>query len=538
MKIKVDPLFVVLTGLLFAIYFVVQTFGLTFNETTFVVDPDLDLKKSLAFPDNSLISETSGIEVVDPRLNMLVSMNGGDTYSNYGKAVKLDQFENVPIDYVPTSIRWRHPAGDFPKLKSIIVQLENSEDQKKSEPQVYTYFDESLSTGKLISLSIKNSDLFDEMKGIMIYGASSWIDSGFYKGWWYRSANFSQRGAEWEREVNFQYFEKGDLKLNQNCGIRISGNATRYFPQKSLRLYARKTYGKEEFVYPFWDKSGTEKSTSLLLRNGGNDNTRTMFADLLMHRISRSTNVLVLEGFPVPVFINGNYWGVYELRERIDPKLIASKTDFKEDEITILDAPNGVLKDGDEKHQIEFNQLIEQLRKNLKSDTDSYDLISSSIDLGSFTDYIILEAFYANPDWPQNNCTWYRSKDSKWKWILYDMDLALSFRDGNLNSNIFEVLNQGETVTSVLYKSLIQNEIFKNDLKKRTDQLLETVLSEANIRAIFYALFNEYEPLMDLQIRRWRSIANLKQWKSDSLKNLEFLLERREVLKSQVSSLL
>ena len=129
MKIKVDPLFVVLTGLLFAIYFVVQTFGLTFNETTFVVDPDLDLKKSLAFPDNSLISETSGIEVVDPRLNMLVSMNGGDTYSNYGKAVKLDQFENVPIDYVPTSIRWRHPAGDFPKLKSIIVQLENSEDQ-------------------------------------------------------------------------------------------------------------------------------------------------------------------------------------------------------------------------------------------------------------------------------------------------------------------------------------------------------------------------------------------------------------------------
>src|SRR5690606_9703765 len=124
-----------------------------------------------------------------------------------------------------------------------------------------------------------NKDLFDWEEGIMNYGASSTANPFFHVDWWYRPANFANRGSNSERKVFFQFFEEGKLLFEQACKMKISGNTTRYFPQKSMKIYPVEPKVEDKMAYPFWGEFGNEKSESLLLRNGGNDNMKTLFAD-------------------------------------------------------------------------------------------------------------------------------------------------------------------------------------------------------------------------------------------------------------------
>jgi len=536
-RININPLFLFLCGSLALTSVILLTTGpFPFTHTHFTRTTQT-AEKSILFPREGTISKKQTITLIDSRKTLWYSLDGGDSYTEASSALDLHELRNASIIEKTTSIRWHHPEGDFPILWSIPVIVKDHEKKTVSDPLILTYLDSTLADGKVISLSIKNSDLFDEQKGIMVYGESSWIDSGFYKEWWYRSANFSERGSAWERPANMKYFEDGKLRFEHDCGLRISGNATRYFPQKSLRLYATDSEGEATFDYPFWGKEGIKKSGSLLLRNGGNDNTRTMFADLLMHRISRNSNVLTLEGEPVSVYINGNYWGVYEIRERIDEHTIAEKTDVKSKDVTILDAPNGTLKAGEEKDRDEFLALVAEIKKSTLDPEKVFKRASEKINMQSFIDYIILETFFANPDWPENNCTWYKTEKHKWSWILYDLDLGLSYKEENLKANVFDRLASGHTVTADLFNALRRSQSFMNDLRQNVKKMLETQLSERNIRHVFDELLKEYEPHMLLEIKRWHSITSISAWKKDANANLDFLILRRELYQQQIDAL-
>lgn len=502
-----------------------------------IFKPVLNLENQLyASPNTS--EEVQFIQPFNRQLKLYYSQDGGDHFLPANGALYLSDFENKELQNQLTSIRWRHPQGNFPKVKSVVVKLIDHEKKEESEPKVFTYFDPNIVSTPIVSLSIPESDLFDPVDGIMIYGKKGWSDTAFYKEWWYRSANFKERGREWEKEVNFQYFVNGKKVIDQTCGTRISGNATRYFPQKSLRLYAREEYGDDKIRFPFWEEHGNKKSESILLRNSGNDNTGTLFADLFIHNLCRNTEVMVVAGTPVSVFINGTYWGLYNLRERIDEYFIAQHFDTKSKEVTILEGGQAFLDKGDEEGQQVYREMMEDVKGKDLTDEDIKSL-GEKIELTSFMDYIVIETFFSNRDWLFNNTSWFRaSPDHKWRWLLNDLDYSMAYPGpDNLTYNTFNYMAETPTVTSDLFFALMTNSGFKSEFKSRAVFLLENFFNQKAVETEMTRLQNQYEPEVERTRRRWRMFDSVSDWEEACQKNLQFLLDRPAIYLEQIEAL-
>ncbi len=508
---------------------------------------NLSVDDQVSYPEQG-IYEGGEIRLNNENLTLLFSMDGGKTFKEApDKGLIIDDLENPAIIYQTASIRWRHPKGKFPAVKNIVLKIRNEIKRTESKPKVLTYFEKGMTySGSLVNITINHDDLFDWEKGLMIYGESSSHDQGFQKDWWYRSANFASRGPEWGRPARFQYFWdniNGNGQTDIRCEMKISGNATRYFPQKSLKFKILDEQGKPSKAPAFFSAPDGRpmESSSLLLRQGGNDNSRTLFADLFMHRLAENSEVAALEGSPLPVFINGNYWGIYNMRQRIDPLYIAEIENEKEKNITILYCEvygdRSILKDGSKKEKARFDSLISSLPEQISSEAD-YRRVRDQISIKSFVDYIIFETYYANQDWLHNNTTWYKAGGKKWKWILNDLDFSLAYPGtDNVNSNLFDKLLTRNSITGQLFTSLIAYPEFKERFQNRVIDLLEVEFSEERVKWEFQQVKEMYSAGIDRQIRRWRFIDSIEQWEKDCAENETFLLERRTIYQKQVQAL-
>lgn len=515
-----------------------------FNKTNYTIS-SLTVDDQVSFPMPGIYEEGE-IRLNNENLTLLYSINGGDDFvADADGIININDFQNESIIYRSTSIRWRHPKGEFPELKNIILKVRDESKKTESKTKVLTYYQRGICDyNSLINITISQNSLFDWEKGIMINGEESSHDDGFQKDWWYRAANFSARGSDWGRAVNFQFFRdsKESNKYSEyNCEMKISGNATRYFPQKSLKFKILDELGKPTDL-PVFDRESNAnliQSSSFVLRQGGNDNKRTMFADLLMHRLASESEVAILNGAPTPVFINGNYWGEYNLRRRIDPLLIAQFENEKEKNSTICEmyADRSVVKYGSKKEKARFDSLIRSLPEQIIEKSD-YTRIKDQISIKSFIDYIIFETYFANQDWLHNNTTWYKANTKKWKWILNDLDYSLAYPGtDNVNANLFDKLLTRNSITGQLFSSLITYPIFKERFKNRVDEILQDNLSEKNIKSECAQMKENYSRRIDRQIRRWRFIDSIEQWEKDCGENETFLLERRTIYQKQAQAL-
>lgn len=505
---------------------------------------EMDLERQLEIPDQGSGSD-GRVRVHNPNLRLLYSVDGGDHYTALNsQELDLNTLKNSPLILRNTSLRWRHPKGHFPTVTSVMIKLRDATKYEESQPGIFTFFEPAKSTLPMVCITTSEAGLFSWDKGIMIYGEASSHETGFQKEWWYRSANFASRGSEWARPVHFQYFNQGELLAEQPCEMKISGNATRYFPQKSLKFQPLDKQGKKsKIAYAFWGDEGAKKSKSFLLRQSGNDNGKTLFADLLMHQLAAESNVLVQNGFPVSVFLNGNYWGIYNLRERVDAYFFSKKEKVDDDEVTILYCEvygdRTRLKSGDENIKADFDRLIAGLpTKGEAISDDAYDSLKEVVSFKSFIDYIIFETYFGNQDWLHNNTTWYKAGDKKWKWLLNDLDYSLAYPgEGNLTSNLFDKLRAGESITAKLFQALFSHKKFRKKFKKRVIELMEENLSDERIDAVYENLKMQYDEDIDLQINRWRFIHSRVTWEKDCQNNVTFLKERRKHYLKQVEDL-
>ncbi|MDA7804036.1 CotH kinase family protein, partial [Crocinitomix sp.] len=420
--------------------------------------------------------------------------------------------------------------------------IDNNNHIETNEKSI-TYYSNVFSQLPIVHLTIDESDLFDWNKGIMISGSASTSNNLFYQDWWYRPSNFALRGSASARDVYFQYFNEGGLVYESAGNVKISGNATRYFPQKSLKIRAVDEKGrKTKFEFPFWGKSGNKKYESIVLRQSGNDNTSTLFADLLMHELAAESKVIILNGFPVSLFINGNYWGIYNVRERIDEYMLSKRVDADSKDITILKCEKSAniyrLVAGEEKEKQEFENLIQLINEEGRVSEIEYLMISERISLKSFIDYIFFETYFANQDWLLNNTTWFKAKGGQWKWILNDLDFSLAYPgEWNVNSNLFTRLLTKNSIMGKLFTALIAVDAFKEKFLKRSKKHLEEIFNEANLTEKFYQLKSKYEGDMQYEIDRWRSIDSYAAWEASCEANLTFLINRKLIYLKQLKDL-
>jgi hypothetical protein len=204
---------------------------------------------------------------------------------------------------------------------------------------------------RVVHLTVHPDDFFDPETGIWTYG-----DPADYEPWYpYFGANFWE---DWERPVHVDLFEPdGSVLLSQDAGIAIHGGYSRAFDQRGLRLLASSAWLDDDFDVRAFPDDALDRFTALVLHNGG-DWCGTHLLDAssdpwFRDAVGRRVDVVDRQGWePVEVWLNGAFWGLYQMRERLDGDWVGSHHDADADALDRLELgwthnPNWEIEQGD-----------------------------------------------------------------------------------------------------------------------------------------------------------------------------------------------
>jgi len=424
-----------------------------------------------------------------------------------------------PQAYIPSN-------NQVPKITVIrAIAVETSGKQSNVVTKTY-FFDNDLvnySNIPIISLVTDPNNLVDENYGIMVRGSpkNRWEGANIY--------NFQQRGQEWEREAYFELFE-GDANsrsvgLSTGVGIRIRGGWSRGAGQKSLNVYFREEYGinnlrNYELIPGAVKADGitpVERYKSFTLRNGGNDNEYTKFYDLLIQDLVSDRSFSTQAGTPCIVYLNGEYWGPYNIQERYSDNHIEYKYGVDKDNVISID--NGDLDDGNPGEEALFWQMI-NMRSNDMSIQANYEAFCAVFDIENFIDYFAVQIYIYNEDWPHNNYRAWRTRkadpgspygDTKWRWQLFDTEFALGIYNGGRTTGQVDVdafnkiLNGGNKYhhNNQLFKALLANEDFCRRFVNNMMDLYNVNFHPDSYTPKLNNYAAIYRPLMNAYYPRW-----------------------------------
>lgn len=385
-----------------------------------------------------------------------------------------------------------------------------------------------------------------------------------------------ESGREWERPFHFEYFTSGDgLAVSMNCGARVHGGASRDIDMKSLRLYARAEYDTQKnFKYAFFadgtlpavdtDGQTIKKFKRLLLRGGGNEATawdRTYFRDTLAAWTMKNTGLDVQAAQPVVVFLNGTYYGIMNLRERQDERYIEEHYRLAPEQVVIY----SFWYDEDGEIHIEAEADTDELAWQAKtyyeeifhfattadlSVPENYEKVCAAFDIENYIDYLCVEIFCDNTDWPGNNCKAWRytgeesdiyGSDGKIRWLLYDTEFGFGLygrepSDDSLAAALSAASKEWPNPhgSTRLFRSLLQNESFYNAFVSRMLDLLNENFApsalkwQADTMAGFYkALIQENRDAGNWFDSYENNVSNVKKFIEKRWSLMYTLLDRR-----------
>ena len=335
----------------------------------------------------------------------------------------------------------------------------------------------------------------------------------------------SASNSSLEASAHLEYIEAGETQFRAGTGLQL--HAPRHAKPYSLRLLARSRYGDGWFDYPFFDEKGPDSFKRLVLRNSGNDNvnfaaTNIHFRDPLIHTLARLSNrrPMISESRPVNVFLNGNYHGLFNLREREDRYYIESHTgvtdnyDFIELEFGYYG--NVHIIEGSYDAWRDLLTLVDTTA-DLSNDED-YNMVKELVDLENFTDYWITEVFVGNYDWMSNNIKFWKPDNGKWQWLYWDTDHGLGLVYSSYGRVEWNTLKWSLTKSdrawadgynNILIRNLMKNQGYREHFITRFTQLISTSFSYASTKPVLDSMKNLYEKDMGFHTAHWnRSMAN------------------------------
>lgn len=334
----------------------------------------------------------------------------------------------------------------------------------------------------LVSVSMNPTDLWDYYTGIYVKGPYAETATP------YKGANF---WMDWEKACHFELFETtGNKVIDVDAGTKIYGNYSRANPQKSMAFYCRKGYGAESMKYKIFRERPLDEFKDIVLRNSGNDWNNTMFRDALMTGLTLGLNVDQQAYRPAAIYLNGEYWGLLNIREKINEYFIAANHDVDADEVQLLEG-NGQPVFGSEDDWWKMYTFIEQNALNIQA---NYDQVEKQIDIGNFIDYFASQIYFRNHDWPGNNIKYWKTTDpaSRWRWIAFDTDFGMGIWNSQPSENTLALATAtngpnwpNPPWSTLLFRRLLENTGFRNQFVNRfADLLNSTFLPDRVIRAI------------------------------------------------------
>lgn len=454
---------------------------------------------------------------------------------------------------VPESIEWYPPVDEIDKAH-VIRAVAFKPGYISSPAATATYFIDLLSSLPVFSIVTDDDNLFDHNKGIYVPGLI-YEQNGYGEGWYgQNNANYFQRGMEWEIPVSLEFMEEGVISFSQDIGIRIHGGGTRALPMKSLRLYARGGYGATHMEHDFFSGQGDQSFSRLILRNSGQDffGPGTLLRDGFMQKLAGPLGIPIQDYSPSVVFLNGEYWGIHNIRERYDHHYFERKYDIPEEHLDYLEN-NQVVINGSDGH---YSDMITFVEENSLSDPESYEYLQELMDVENYTDYYIVNIFCNNIDWPGHNIMYFRyngeqlnnpsyGKDGRWRWALNDFDFGFGNTSGlypyNQNTLVHATDPDGTDWppnppwSTFLIRSLLGNEEFKTGFINRFGDLLNSVFQPEYMMGFLEEMKRVIEPEISRHMRRWQyPAAGMNEWQENIDRMMRFAERRPEYQTSHI----
>lgn len=373
----------------------------------------------------------------------------------------------------------------------------------------------------VLSITADSLALFDYDTGIFVPGALyDPVDS-------LSTGNYKMKGREWERLINLEFYEPDNSGINQECGLRTHGGASRWFQQKGMKLYAREEYGKKRFSHHFFESTPVSKFKRLCLHPFRCSNwLQTGGQEYLAQNIAKNLDIETLAVRETVVFINGEYWGIYTLEEAADEHYFNDHFDADLDSVTIIKFW-GVPNYGDPAEWHDFFRWIRDADLTQPEDSAyAYD----HMDVPSFIDYVLFETFTANLDWPGNNVKISQmAPGKKFRMMFYDGDGCFSRVEYQALDN---ALNLG--LNSMVMNHFFENEGFKYQFCKRYEELSQTFFSYDFMKSVLAEYWNLVEGEVEAQYNRFHFPWSMSRCLADMVRADDFLCLRDQYFREEL----
>lgn len=533
----------------------------SFNKVNIIkeVIPEQRLEAPIFSCEGGYYSDTINLELYteDDSLDIYYTLDGSEPTlkSNlYKGSIKIESREGeknnlaqIKTSVMYSSLKWK-TITENEVFKGTVVRAKTYKDGAFSDETVTnTYFINPEYTLPIVSLVTDEDNLFGYENGIYVPGQIYDI--------WKRNnkevvryengtipTNYNQKGKEWEREAHIEVFEtNGKRVIAQNVGVRVSGGYSRNYNCKSLKIYAREEYDdKEQIEYNlFKNLKKNENSNEYIeefkrikLRNSGSDFNYTLFKDALVHSILEDTSIATQAYRPSVLFINGEYWGIHNIRESLDEYYVESHYGVDKNNVIIIDTISKVsmyVNVGQENDIESYDNIIKFVQENDMSLQENYEYIKTKIDMENFIQYIVAQTYINNIDWPQNNVKVWRSRnnaldlnegnyeDGKWRWMLFDTDRSFNNYESirleyilnpnmsleDMPESIIGEYNKDIEWSFILIQNLFKNEEFRDEFVDTFNYYLDTIFTPENVIEKINEMALVLEPEIEEHFNRW-----------------------------------
>lgn len=364
-----------------------------------------------------------------------------------------------------------------------------------------TYIVESEQLTPIVCLTTDDQYLFNQKTGALVKGSGD-------------TPNYEK---ELEYPVNIEYFNaQGVCEINQMGTFTASGHSARQNAQKSIALYARKAYGNDSFAFnPFPTRDYTEYK-SLLLRAANSDFSATRLRDIVASSLAEGQGLLYQDHVVIQVYINGEYWGHYNLREKINKHFIAAyegvtdETDIDNIDILARTGTDRFTQNGDNEDWLE---LAEFCKKNDLNIPENLAYVEERLDIDNMFTHAAYQIILGNVDF--TNVRVYRVPGGKWKYLLFDVEACWrNLEETPIEYYIKPVGNKINGFRHEPLNALLAVPEYRDKFLRRVAELLDTVFVWQNVEAAFDEVIAQLEPILPRHIERWKNMK-LKNWETN-----------------------
>ena len=383
----------------------------------------------------------------------------------------------------------------------------------------------------VMALAADSLALFDYDTGILVPGDCFDSSNDLWTG------NHYQSGRDWERLVNVEFYEPYDNSgINQQAGLRTHGGTIRRQAQKGMKIYAREEYGNKRFKHAFFPSIPNDSFKHLVLKPFSYQWYYFGIQDDICNRMAAQLDVESIASRPMVLFINGEYWGLYYLKEKPDAHYLEDHFGYDDTDFNVVDNWYGYHVDGDTTGFVAMMRWVKHC--DLTQETD-FAQIKEWVDLDSFIDYYCLELFIANHDWPAHNMRCYQLNDGPWRWIFFDGDDALRDLDFDVFDNATSLINLGwptDSRSTLLFRKLLENEEFSTRFVSRFNELLGTQFRYGITKSYYEDAAALVRAEVPRQCERFGLPHNLEEWENSITTVDRFLCKRVENMSERIDA--